>query len=299
MTTGSMNHRIIHITWILTGCLLMLLPPLPAWAGSRPKWEAGFGVFHAQFPHYLGSNHYYRLTVPFPVFIYRFDVAELGQGSRLLLWDGDRVVVDIGLSGRFPVESAEIDANKPTGADNPGAEIVQVENYTRRGMADLPLTFFWGVRTQVYFTDHLVLELPVLNGFTVGGGFGHVGNIYTPELGYDFFDRDSNNSMGLSISWLHGDENYNNFYYGVNEEDAIEGRPAYRADPGFVALTYGFFGFFDLTEDFSIGAGYFVNDMNHSIVRSSPLVIAKESRSFTIGFIYRFLQSSESVRTWK
>ncbi|MBF0287708.1 MAG: MipA/OmpV family protein [SAR324 cluster bacterium] len=293
-----MTHRLMCIIWILAGLLVSLFP-FSVWAGNQPKWEAGIGVFHAQLPHYLGSNHYYRLTVPFPVFIYRFDVAELGQGSKLLLWDGDRVVIDIGLSGRLPVESAPIDANSPTGANNSGAEIIQIENYTRRGMEDLPLTFFGGVRTKVYFTDHLLLELPVLNGFTVGGGFGHVGNIYTPELSYDFFGRDSNDSMGLSVSWRHGDENYNNYYYGVKEADAIEGRSEYRANPGLVALTYGFGGFFNLTEEFAIGLGYFINDLKHSIVRNSPLVISQQSRSFTIGFIYRFLQSSQFVRTWK
>ena len=121
----------------------MVLAPFPAQAGRQPKWEAGVGVASTQFPHYLGSNHYYKFTIPFPVIIYRFDVAEIGQGSKFLLWEGDDFLVDLGVDGRILVESADLDDKRPKGADNPGAEIYQTKNYTRRGMDDLPLTFFF------------------------------------------------------------------------------------------------------------------------------------------------------------
>ena len=135
----------------------------------------------------------------------------MGQGSKLLLWESDSVLADVGFGGRILVESADEDDKKPQGADNPGTEIYQNKNYTRRGMDNLPLTFFLGLRLKWYLSEHLLLEIPYLNRFTAGGGFQHVGNIYDPGLSIDLFDRDSDNSFSLSISWLHGDVSYNNF----------------------------------------------------------------------------------------
>lgn len=273
--------------------------PAWVWGGNQPRWEAGVGVVSGLFPHYLGSNHYYRFTLPVPVFFYRTDRAEVGQNSKLLFFESDSFIVDLGLGGRVPVESADVDDDKPEGADNAGAEIYEAKNYTRRGMPNLLFSFFWGVHLKWYLTDNLVLDLPYLNGVTVGGGFGHVGNIYTPEISYDFFGRDSDNRLALSASWLYADANYNNFYYGVTSDDVLEDRAEYEADAGLVALTYQVAGNVDVTDQFSLFGVYSFNTIADSSVEESPLVVSPYSRSYGVGFTYSFLQSSEMVRTWK
>ncbi|MBF0278070.1 MAG: MipA/OmpV family protein [SAR324 cluster bacterium] len=294
-----MNNLTFGCSLISIVGLTIILFASPVSAGRQPKWEAGVGGVGVLVPHYQGSNHYYKFTVPVPVAVFRTEFAELGQGTKFLLWESDSILVDFGFGGRIPVQSAGENDKKPQGADNPGSEIYQLTNYTRRGMDNLPLSFFWGLRFKWFFNEHLLLEVPLLNGLTVGGGFRHVGNIADPELSIDLFDRESDNSLSLSISWLHGDANYNNFYYKVDREDVIQGRPEYQADSGLVDISFGLAWRFQITDQFSVRGAYIGHQMDDSVVRGSPLVISKKSRSVAFSFTYFFFQSNESVRTWK
>lgn len=264
-------------------------------AVQRPQWELGIGVGSALFPHYLGSNHIYRFTLPFPTVVYRSDVFELARDTRLFLIDSDFFAIEFALGGRAPVESADVDDKAPKGVDNPHVEIDQTKNYTRRGMSDLPLALFLGLQLEFNFTDHLTLEIPVVNGFTVSHEASHVGNYFSPTLEYDFFGRDSESSFSISIESFNADENYNEFYYEVEDDDVLEGRPAFAPDPGEVAIDISIGGVIQISDQWSIAGGYAFHDMRQSIVKDSPLVIAPTSRSVGLSISYRFLQSSTKV----
>lgn len=267
-----------------------------AQARTRPKLETGLGVVYFQFPHYLGANQYYKGTLPFPLLIYRTDFFEIGQESKLFLLDSESVELDIALNGRAPVESDDEDATPPDDFDNPRAELSRFTNYTRRGMPNLPFALFFGFQLRIFFSDHLVAELPFVNGATVGSGFAAVGNTFEPTLEFRVLGRDSDHSLDFSVNWLYGDHNYNEFYYRVREKHILDDRPLFRPDGGLVAYQYGISTFWELTDRWGFGGTYFFNDMTFSAVRNSPLVISQTSRNFGVVLRYIFYKSSETVQ---
>ena len=276
-------------------CGIGLLLPHTTWSKTEPKAELGIGVGSFQTPHYLGSNHYYAATLPFPVVIYRFDFLEAGGDNRIFLFDGDSLEIDLAFSGRAPVNSDDEDEDAPKDAEDSKAVLSRLTNYTRRGMRNLPFTVFFGLQVRLYLNDFFVVELPYLTGNTFGSGFKHVGNTFSPTLRWEVLGQDSDHNLDFSVSWLHGNEDYNDFYYQVRDKDVLEDRSAFAPDQGLVALTYGVALGLELTERLDFGAGYFVHDLHQSIVRDSPLVLSPLSTSFVIGFSYSFFQSDETI----
>jgi hypothetical protein len=161
--------------WIMIA-LVILFPGFVVEAVTKPKWELGLGYYNFQIPHYYGSNHYHQHIIPLPTFHYRFDNLELGRDSKLYLFDSDFFQVDIALSANWPVFSDELDEDAPDDADESEAVIARTSNYTRRGMSDLPVIAFAGIRSMLYLSDHLIVEVPYYHGGKLESGFGHVGN---------------------------------------------------------------------------------------------------------------------------
>ena len=60
----------------------------------------------------------------------------------------------------------------------------------------------------------------------------NVGNNYSIRASFDLFDRNSEYALGVGYTLDYGDEEFNQFYYGVSETDALSDRPAYDAPAG-------------------------------------------------------------------
>lgn len=275
--------------------IFLLLSTNILFAKTKPKYEAGLGLFGFQLPHYYGSNHYYQLVVPYPRIIYRFDNLEISQASTLYLFDSDFFQVKAALSGNLPVYSDSESADAPHDVNNSNAVIRRVKNYTRRGMDDLPATVFLGLRSRFYFSDHVILEFPYFHGAKLESSLGHVGNNYEVSICVELFDRDSDHELNLTAANFYGDKKYNNFFYKVKEDEVLADRPAYDAEAGLVASIYGGSFYFQITDRFSISAGYWVNDMRQSIVKDSPLVVSKVSSNYFFMISYSFFLSDQTV----
>ncbi len=264
-------------------------------AVTKPKWEMGLGYYNFQLPHYYGSNHYYQYSIPLPTFNYRFDNLELGRDSKLYLFDSDFFQIDIALSANWPVFSDEEDEDAPDNADDSDAVIARTTNYTRRGMDDLPVTVFAGLRSRLFLTDHLIVKVPYFHGGKVESGFGHAGNTYEASVRLELFERDSEHEFGIYARNLYGDEKYNNFYYQVKESEVLPDREAYDAKAGLVAYTYGLSFFFQLTERLKLSGRYLIHNLEQSVIKDSPLVKSEISRDYYLIISYSFFLSDTQV----
>src|SRR3954468_16688391 len=99
-------------------CLASLLTSPLSHAESRPLWEIGAGIGALSLPDYRGSDVSGTYIVPIPYLIYRGDYLKADRnGLRGILFDSDKVQVNLSLNATLPVNSKD--------------------NAARRGMADL------------------------------------------------------------------------------------------------------------------------------------------------------------------
>ena len=264
-------------------------------ASTKAKWELGLSYYDFQVPHYLGSNHYHKYNLVLPSFTYRFDNLELGRDSKFYFFDSEILEIDIALSGGFPVFSEEEGADAPDKASEPDAVIPQFDNYTRRGMPDLPIVGSAGIRFRFFLSDHLILSAPFFHGAKIESGFEHAGNSYETRIRLEFFDRDSDHDFGLIARNLYADEKYNDRYYSVPQSEALSDRPEYDADAGLVATIYGLSFKFQITERLSFSGSYYTNNMEKSVIKDSPLVVSKKSKNYFFGISYSLFLSDQIV----
>lgn len=270
-----------------------------AYGLKKPMWEIGAGLVSGITPHYLGSNHVYRLTLPVPVGNVRLDFMKMGNENKIYLFNQPEWKLDLAFSGRLPVESDNQSASAPNGADNPYAELNRTRNFTRRGMADLPLTLFVGLEAQYRPNRYLYLSLPVTKGISVGSGFKNTGWLFTPTLILRPLGNASEEESGISLFYYHlyADEVYNELYYGVSSSAELPDRPRFEAKAGLVAKTYGLGGGWYLGQRWLLGAGLAHHDMQSAAVADSPLLVAPQSRTVGVFVRYLFLQSKYLVET--
>ena len=301
MTNFYQVIKKFHLAIITIICSLMHNDVLLAEQESR--WEIGIGSVAAETPQYFGSNHYYRGILPYPVLIYRSErvaaqTVDPDKYGQIFVFDNENLLIELDFSGRFPVISSDNDSTVPNGANDENTQIFQDKNYTRRGMPDLPLAGFAGLKISWTPVSFLLIEIPVLKGFTIGSGFKNVGLIFSPTLEVRFLGKQRKNAINITTIYTHGDENYNNFYYGVKEEYKLQDRPKYVAKSGLTTVTYGLTFTWTTNPDLKIVGGYVYHDLHSSVVSDSPLVIAKRNRSIGFAINYTFSRSQNKVEVW-
>ena len=87
--------------------LLFCAAALPARADLRPEWEIGAGATVFTLPDYRGSDESRAYLLPFPYVVYRGDRLRVDrQGARGMLFESDRVELDLSVSATPPVDSS-------------------------------------------------------------------------------------------------------------------------------------------------------------------------------------------------
>lgn len=182
----------------------------------KPLWELGAGGASISFPDYRGSDHQQVYALPFPYLIYRGESLRVDRdGLRGLLYDTERLWLDISLDGAVPVDSDQ--------------------NGARAGMPDLDP----------------VLELGPSLGINVSRGPGHKLDLRVPLRAAVSSDFSSLRHQGwllyphltlaagypwrvsISAGPLYATEGYHDYYYSVPERYATAERPAYDAPGGY------------------------------------------------------------------
>jgi MipA family protein len=247
---------------------------------KRPLWELGLGVAGLRLPDYPGSDQSRNYLLPLPYIVYRGTWLKADRdGARALLFDSQRVKVDVSVAGSTPSRSNS--------------------NGAREGMPNLSGTFEIGPNLNVTLAGSrsegwkLDLRLPVRGAVSIERSPRFVGTTFSPNLNLDLRGVGGWNFGGLTGP-VFADRKFHAYYYGVDSAYATATRPAYQAHGGYagwraVAATSRRFG--------NAWVGGFVryDNFRGAAFEDSPLVRRSSALSFGFGVSWILATSSELV----
>lgn len=256
-----------------------------AHAELRPLWEVGAGLAVLDLPNYRGSDDRQTLVLPIPYLIYRGEVLKMDRdGLRGLLFDSERVEVNVSLNGSLPVNSD----------DDP----------VRFGMDDLDPAVELGPTVNLHLWQspdrkmRLNLRAPVRTAITVASDPEQIGWLFSPNLLLEIRDPSGQTGWNLGVQGgpYFNDHEYNAYFYGVKPAEATAERPAYDASGGYsgsqVMLT--------LSKRFPRYwvAGYLRYDtLAGAVIEDSPLVKRSGGVSAGLALSWVFKESSRRVES--
>ena len=268
----------------LTGILCVFLSSFAS-GDELPLWEAGLGFTGLSMPDYRGSNEQRDYLFPLPYLVYRGDILKLDRkGMRGLLFQSDRVELNISADGGVPVRSGRNSARAnmpnldPTLQIGPSLDICLVRDCE----ADQTV--------QVRFPVRAVLA----SDLSRVQGIGFVAN---PQLNVDFKNIGPGKgwNFGFALGPIFATERYHDYFYQVSPQYAVPSvRPSYDAHSGYSGsmIVMALSKRFDHVWFVSF-ARY--DDLNGAVFTDSPLVKTRHSYMGGFGFAWVFGQSSTLV----
>ncbi len=248
---------------------------------ARPLWELGVGVAGLRLPDYRGSDQSRVYLLPLPYIVYRGTWLRADRdGARAVLFESQRVNVDVSVAGSTPTRSRD--------------------NLARTGMPNLPGTGEIGPNLNVTLAGsqrerwRLDLRLPLRAAFSVQRSPRFVGTTFSPHLNLDLGGVAGGWNVGLQTGPLFADRRYHEHYYGVDAAYATADRPAYRARAGYagwqaLAGTSRRFG------NVWVGAFARYDSLHGAAFDDSPLVRRTSALTFGVGVSWILATSSELV----
>lgn len=266
--------------------LASLLGAAPAHAEVlRPLWEVGAGAVVLNLPNYRGSDVRQTYVLPLPYLIYRGDVLRLDrEGLRGLLFDSERVQVNVSLNGSLPVSSDD--------------------DRTRRGMDDLNPTVELGPTVNLHLwrsadeRTRLELRAPLRTAITVSSRPEQIGWLFSPNLLLQVRDPAGYTGWNLGVQagpYFNGRE-YNAYFYEVRPVEATATRPVYPASGGYS----GALAMVTLTKRFPrywVGGFLRYDSLRGTVIADSPLVQQKSAVSAGIALSWVFKESKRRVES--
>ena len=248
---------------------------------QKPLWEAGLAGFGLTGPAYPGAADDVARGLVLPWFVYRGPVWRAAGGTV-----GARVAknafaeFDIGLSGALRASSDDVKV--------------------RSGMPELGFLLEFGPRAKLNLArpsqDSVVrLELPLRGVFEFNSGVNYRGLTFEPKLTYD--NRDLGRGWGFSgsLGLIYGDQQFNQYLYGVPSQYATSSRSAYIAKAGLITPRAQLTLSHKLNEDVRMFAFSRTDFAGKGANSSSPLHLQDRGTSGGLGLIWTLGRSSELV----
>ena len=248
---------------------------------QRPLWELGVGVAGLRLPDYRGSDQSRGYLLPLPYVVYRGTWLKADRdGARALLFDTQRVKVDVSVAASTPTRSED--------------------NAAREGMPNLPGTGEIGPNLNVTLAASsndrwkLDLRLPLRAAFTLQRSPRFVGTTFSPNLNLDIGGVGGGWNVGLLTGPVFADRKYHEYLYGVDPAYATAARPAYQAHGGYagwqaLAATSRRFG------STWVGAFLRYDSLGGAVFEDSPLVRRRSALTLGFGVAWILATSSELV----
>ena len=248
---------------------------------KRPLWELGIGLAGLRLPDYRGSDQSRAYLVPLPYIVYRGTFLKADRdGARAMLFDTERVKVDVSVAASTPTRSRDNDA--------------------REGMPNLPAVGEIGPNLNITLVGSLEnhwkldLRLPVRAAITLQHSPRHIGTTFSPNLNLDLGGRSGGWNLGLLTGPVFATAKYHEHFYGVDPIYAAAGRPAYAAHGGYggwqaLAATSRRF------DHFWVGAFVRYDNLSRAAFDDSPLVRRNSALTFGFGVSWILATSSELV----
>ena len=247
----------------------------------RPLWELGIGVAGLRLPDYRGSDQSRGYVLPLPYIVYRGTWLKADRdGARALLFDSQRVKVDVSVAASTPTRSSD--------------------NSARAGMPNLPGTFELGPNLNITLATSLQdrwkldLRLPLRAAISAQRSPKFVGTTFSPNLNLDVGGVGGGWNLGLLTGPLFADRRYHEHFYGVDAAYATAARPAYRAGSGYagwqaLAATSRRFG------NLWVGGFLRYDSLHGAAFQDSPLLRRSSALTFGLGVSWILASSSELV----
>ncbi len=203
----------------LISLLILCTTALSTHADHKPLWELQAGLGMLQIPYYRGSASKHNYILPIPTFIYRGEYIKASEdGVKGLLYSSDRFKLDISMAMSFAASSDE--------------------NGARAGMPKLEPTLEVGpsLITTLWRSENkqsgLWFKLPLRMTFSFDDfNIRDQGLITSPTL---FWQHKRNAwKWGISLGVSYADENYHDYFYGVEERYVTDTRTEYNASAGY------------------------------------------------------------------
>jgi len=293
---------------------LLLAAPAAAQEVRLPVLEAGIGGGGGWLPDYPAADQNHARGIGTPFVIYRGELLRADdQGVRGRLLRGERVGLDLSFSGAFPSSSRD--------------------NRARRGMPDLDWQGEVGPALRVTLwrdaahPRRVNIELPVRAVFSSDLSSIHYrGVVFSPELAFE--DRAfgswafgkwafGNGAFGnpplaerpaepaatglraarlrAGIGPILATERLHDYYYEVEPQYARPGRPAYRAQGGYLGTRLQFSLRVPITPALSFIGGGRLENFAGSANADSPLHRRDWNTSVAVGFAWSLYQSGATV----
>lgn len=259
------------------------LIPVCASAANLPLWEAGLGAAALSLPDYRGADTSSTYLLPAPYFVYRGEFLKADRnGVRGLLFDTDRVELNLSLNATLPVSSKN--------------------NAARSGMFSLRPTVELGPTASINLWKtaggrmKLDLRTPLRAAVTVESSPRAVGWLFAPNINLDM--KDPLGYAGWNLGMLAGpyyqSRKYNSYFYSVGPADATPARPRYDAPGGYAGsqFTAAVSKRFERTW---VGAFLRYDTLRGAVFEDSPLVKRSNAMSAGIAITWVLGQSATMV----
>jgi len=253
---------------------------------SAPSlWEVGLFGGAARLPHYRGSDEYSLYVLPLPYLIYRGEILKADrEGLKGIFWKSDHWETGLSLSGNPPVDG---------------------DNKAREGMPELGAIVEFGPMLQYFITDR---KNP--NPLFMTAAARAAISVDTDDLGMDYqglsgglkavyrnrsWLQDQGIALGAAASIDFADQDYNSYFYEVDQAYATASRPAYRADGGYAGFSFSMNASKKITERWAIGAYYRWDNISGAVYSDSPLVKTENNHIIGCALIWNIHRSEEKV----
>lgn len=192
-----------------------------------PLWELGIGAALYNQPSYPGSDVRSTSAFPFPYLIYRGKWLRINRGLQGILYETDRLKLDLSAGGTSLVDNDESDA--------------------RAGMPDLNPTIQVGPALSVLLSnpkrfDSLWGRIALRGAVSVDTDdwvFDQQGWILDARLRYQRPLLGERLKLSLEVGASFADDEYTGYLYNVAPQYATARRPAYTADSGYAGSRLG------------------------------------------------------------
>lgn len=264
-----------------------LLTLSTGYAEMRPLWEVGAGLVGLSLPNYRGSAERQALVLPMPYLIYRGEVLRAdGDGLRGLLFDSERLEINVSLNGSIPVNSEDDPVRQGMDDLDPAVELGPTVNFRLWQSADRRM--------------RLDARAPLRTAITVASRPEQIGWLFSPNLLLEIRDPagQAGWNLGVQAGPYFNDREYNAYFYGVRPAEARAGRPAYAASGGYSGSQL----MLTLTKRFPrwwVGGFLRYDTLAGAVIEDSPLVKRSDAVSAGLALSWVFRESKTRVESEK
>jgi outer membrane protein len=282
---SAFNFLPARIVLILSLVGIFTIMPKTGHAFHLPLWELGAGIGVLNAPYYRGSKTEASIVLPVPYAIYRGDIFKVDreEGVRGMLFQSERVNVDLSFAGNIPVPDTEDSA--------------------RTGMPSLDALLEFGPELEINLwrsekrNQNIWFKIPYRLVFSIGDPLmEYQGWTLSPYINYKINVRQSDALMRYSISLgpIFADSKYHDYFYQVSPEYVTPERQAYQASSGYsgsritVSISRNSKKYF---------AGIFAryDNLDNAVFVDSPLVETNDYFIFGVAFAWIFVNSETRV----